>query len=227
MFYSQGNYILYHKKILQWIFQFGRVNSRNLRPLKELITKAIEQTSSFVFLLIEGENFRQAFEDTEPRTSELVNLVFSRQTGIQSASIRFRSINRSGHNRSMSWLYKAHGYILSLRSKLYRSKKQHMLSIDRTRLMQHESCSSMTKSSKRRKGFAYRVYVNTNLYSDSWCESKMFHPIRTCVSHHLWTLILSPFLWILNSLRVQRFLSLSLIRFNITFYHCAKIYFNK
>ena len=78
----------YNKNIVQLIFQFGSVNSRNLSPLTELITKAIEETTS-VWRKIGAK----PYEVTEPRTSELVNLVFSRQTGIQSANIRFSLIN--------------------------------------------------------------------------------------------------------------------------------------
>ena len=88
--------ISYNEKIVQKTFQFGSVNSRNLQPLTELITKAIEGTAPFVILSAQ-ENWRQAFEVNEPRTPELVNFVFSRQTGIQSASIRFRLINRLSH----------------------------------------------------------------------------------------------------------------------------------
>ena len=69
----------YNKSIVQLIFQLGSVNSRNLSPLTELITKTIERTTSV-----------QRKIDTKPRTSELVNLVFRRQTGIQNASVRFR-----------------------------------------------------------------------------------------------------------------------------------------
>ena len=75
----------YNKNIVQLIFQFGSVNSRNLSPLTELITKAIEETTS-VWRKIGAK----PYEVTEPRTSELVNLHFSFQTGIQSVSIRFR-----------------------------------------------------------------------------------------------------------------------------------------
>ena len=75
----------YNKNIVQLIFQFGSVNSRNLSPLTELITKTIEQTTS-VWRKIGAK----PYEVTEPWTSELVNLLFSRQTGIQSVSIRFR-----------------------------------------------------------------------------------------------------------------------------------------
>ena len=75
----------YNKNIVQLIFQFGSVNSRNLSPLTELITKTIEQTTS-VWRKIGAK----PYEVTEPRTSELVNLHFSFQTGIQSVSIRFR-----------------------------------------------------------------------------------------------------------------------------------------
>ena len=78
----------YNKNIVQLIFQFGSVNSRNLSPLTELITKTIEQTTS-VWRKIGAK----PYEVTEPRTSELVNLVFSLQTGIQSANIRFSLIN--------------------------------------------------------------------------------------------------------------------------------------
>ena len=75
----------YNKNIVQLIFQFGSVNSRNLSPLTELITKAIEETTS-VWRKIGAK----PYEVTEPRTSELVNLLFSCQTGIQSVSFRFR-----------------------------------------------------------------------------------------------------------------------------------------
>ena len=75
----------YNKNIVQLIFQFGSVNSRNLSPLTELITKAIDETTS-VWRKIGAK----PYEVTEPRTSELVNLHFSFQTGIQSVSIRFR-----------------------------------------------------------------------------------------------------------------------------------------
>ena len=75
----------YNKNIVQLIFQFGSVNSRNLSSLTELITKAIEETTS-VWRKIGAK----PYEVTEPRTSELVNLHFSFQTGIQSVSIRFR-----------------------------------------------------------------------------------------------------------------------------------------
>ena len=75
----------YNKNIVQLIFQFGSVNSRNLSPLTELITKTIEQTTS-VWRKIGAK----PYEVTDPWTSELVNLLFSRQTGIQSVSIRFR-----------------------------------------------------------------------------------------------------------------------------------------
>ena len=78
----------YNKSIVQLIFQLGSVNSRNLSPLTELITKTIEQTTS-VWRKIGAK----PYEVTEPRTSELVNLVFSLQTGIQSANIRFSLIN--------------------------------------------------------------------------------------------------------------------------------------
>jgi len=64
--------------------------------------KTIERKASFV--ISAEENCRQAFEVTETRTSKLVNLVFSRQTGIQSASIHFRLINR--WSKPMSPLYK-------------------------------------------------------------------------------------------------------------------------
>ena len=75
----------YNKNIVQLIFQLGSINSRNLSPLTELITKAIEETTS-VWRKIGAK----PYEVTEPRTSELVNLLFSCQTGIQSVSIRLR-----------------------------------------------------------------------------------------------------------------------------------------
>ena len=74
----------YNKNIVQLIFQFGSVNSRNLSPLTELITKTIERTTS-----VRRKIGAKPYEVTEPRTFELVNLVFSRQIGIQSVSIRF------------------------------------------------------------------------------------------------------------------------------------------
>ena len=79
----------YNKSIVQLIFQLGSVNSRNLSPLTELITKTIEETTS-VWRKIGAK----PYEVTEPRTSELVNFVFSRQSGIQRANIRFRLKNR-------------------------------------------------------------------------------------------------------------------------------------
>ena len=105
------------------------MNSRNLPPLTELITKLIEGTASIVILSAE-ENWRQAFEVNEPRTSELVNIVFSRQTGIQSASKHLQI------DKPMVRLYKAHSrLIIRLGSKLYPSNKHHMLNKDLTRLM--------------------------------------------------------------------------------------------
>ena len=78
----------YNKNIVQLIFQLGSVNSRNLSPLTELITKTIEETTS-VWRKIGAK----PYEVIEPRTSELVNLVFSLQSGIQSGNIRFSLIN--------------------------------------------------------------------------------------------------------------------------------------
>ena len=80
----------YNKNIVQLIFQFGSVHSRNLSPLTELITKTVERTK---LTSVRRKIGAKPYEVTEPRTSELVNLVFSRQTGIQSANIRFRLIN--------------------------------------------------------------------------------------------------------------------------------------
>ena len=80
----------YNKNIVQLIFQFGSVNSRNLSPLTELITKTVERTK---LTSVRRKIGAKPYEVTEPRTSELVNLVFSRQTGIQSANIRFSLIN--------------------------------------------------------------------------------------------------------------------------------------
>ena len=74
-----------------------------------------------------------------------------------------------------------------------------------------ESCSSIPKSSKWSKaGFGSSRCEHKIILS--WCETKKFHRIRTCVSHHLWNLILSPFPCILYSLRVQRFLFSLLMR---------------
>ena len=78
----------YNKSIVQLIFQLGSVNFRNLSPLTELITKTIEETTS-VWRKIGAK----PYEVIEPRTSELVNLVFSVQSGIQSGNIRFSLIN--------------------------------------------------------------------------------------------------------------------------------------
>ena len=80
----------YNKNIVQLIFQFGSVNSRNLSPLTGMITKTVERTK---FTSVRRKIGAKPYEVTEPRTSELVNLVFSRQTGIQSANIRFSLIN--------------------------------------------------------------------------------------------------------------------------------------
>ena len=80
----------YNKNIVQLIFQFGSENSRNLSPLTDLITKTVERTK---LTSVRRKIGAKPYEVTEPRTSELVNLVFSRQTGIQSANIRFRLIN--------------------------------------------------------------------------------------------------------------------------------------
>ena len=80
----------YNKNIIQLIFQLGSVNSRNLSPLTELITKTVERTN---LTSVRRKICAKPYEVTEPRTSELVNLVFSRQTGIQSANIRFSLIN--------------------------------------------------------------------------------------------------------------------------------------
>ena len=75
-----------------------------------------------------------------------------------------------------------------------------------------ESCSSIPKSSKWSKaGFGSSRCKQKIILS--WSETKKFHPIRTCVSHHLWSLILRrPFPCILYSLRVQRFLFSLLMR---------------
>ena len=80
----------FNKNIVQLIFQFGSVNSRNLSPLTELITKTVEGTK---LTPVRRKIGAKPYEITEPRTSELVNLVFSRKTGIQSANIRFSLIN--------------------------------------------------------------------------------------------------------------------------------------
>ena len=76
----------YNKNIVQLIFQFCSVNSRNLSPLTEsTCTKTIERTTS-----LRKKIGARPYKVTKPRTSELVNLLFSRQDGIQSVSICFR-----------------------------------------------------------------------------------------------------------------------------------------
>ena len=76
----------YNKNIVQLIFQFCSVNARNLSPLTEsTCTKTIERTTS-----LRKKIGATPYKVTKPRTSELVNLVFSRQDGIQSVSICFR-----------------------------------------------------------------------------------------------------------------------------------------
>ena len=76
----------YNKNIVQLIFQFCSVNSRNLSPLTEsTCTKTIERTTS-----LRKKIGATPYKVTKHRTSELVNLVFSRQDGIQSVSICFR-----------------------------------------------------------------------------------------------------------------------------------------
>ena len=89
--FSHKETISYNKNIVQLIFPFGSVNSRNLSPLTELITKTIERTTSV---------WRKIDAVSKPRTSEpLVNLVFFCQTGIRNASIRFRDWQTDGHNQ--------------------------------------------------------------------------------------------------------------------------------
>ena len=87
---------------------FLNTSQQNLTPLTELTIYKDYCTNSLICHLKCGGNWRQAFEVTEPRTSELVNRVFSRQTGIRNASIHFRLIKR--WSKPMSLLSKAHGY---------------------------------------------------------------------------------------------------------------------
>ena len=88
--FSHKEIISCNKNIVQLIFQFGSVNSRNLSLLTELITKTISRTTSVRRKI----GAKPSIKVTKPRTSELINFVFSRQTGILSANIRFRLKNR-------------------------------------------------------------------------------------------------------------------------------------
>ena len=90
-----------------------------------------------------GENLRQAFEVTEPQTSELVNRVFSRQTGIRNASIRYSLINR--WSIPMSLLSKAHGYEAWVRNCIQATSST-CLSLCHS--IDAKSCQSSPKSSK-------------------------------------------------------------------------------
>ena len=108
-----------HKEINSYnekIVQFGSVNSSNVSPLTELITTAIEGTAKLA----------PSVWSHEPRTSELDNLVFSRQTGVQSASIRFRLINRWSDCTKRT----------AIKPGFKTVSKNHMLNKDLTRLMQ-------------------------------------------------------------------------------------------
>ena len=64
----------YNKNIVQLIFQFGSVNSRNLSPLTELITKTVERTK---LTSVRRKIGAKPYEVTEPRTFELVSICFS------------------------------------------------------------------------------------------------------------------------------------------------------
>ena len=63
----------YNKNIVQLIFQLGSVNSRNLSPLTELITKMTIERRKLTS--VRRKICAKPYEVTEPRTSELVNLL--------------------------------------------------------------------------------------------------------------------------------------------------------
>ena len=71
------------------------------------------------------------------------------------------------------------------------SKQQaaHAHAIFVTRLMQSLARVCQNQASEAKRALVSGCEPEIIL---SWCATKRFHPIRTCVSHHLLTLILSP-----------------------------------
>ena len=168
-----------------------------------MITKTVERTK---FTSVRRKIGAKPYEVTEPRTSELVNLLPSNWYSECKHPFQFDKLMVITDEPAVQ-----SARLLSLGSNCIQAtsstcSRYLCYSIDA------ESCSSIPKSSKWSKaGFGSSWCKHKIILS--WSETKKFHPIRTCVSHHLWSLILRrPFTCILYFLRVQRFFFFLLMR---------------
>ena len=115
------------------------------------------RASFCLFLYWGGEKealpeLRQLFEAAAARTSGLVNLVFSRQTGFSSASVSLVTKPMVIIEPAVPWKTKmaARSGILGLGSRLHPGNMQRILNKDLTRFMQSLSRERPNRASKRK-----------------------------------------------------------------------------
>ena len=114
--------------------------------------------ASFCLFLYWGEEkealpeSRQLFEAAAARTSGLVNLVFSRQTGFSSASVNLVTKPMVIIKPAVPWKTKmaARSGILGLGSRLHPGKMQRILNKDLNRFMQSLSRERQNQARKRK-----------------------------------------------------------------------------